>query len=169
MIALNIPCGRNRSFDLLSWKGFDCGEFARVREEAESQILWNEEVRISGFDIDEKQISLARKHARIAGVDGYIHLQRGDMRDFSSRFSHGIIISNPPYGERLSDRNGIEKLYRDYGKVAASLDEWCAYTLTSVDDFERLFGKKADKKRKIYNGKIECNFYSHLAPPPRKI
>lgn len=169
MIALNIPCGRNRSFDFLSWKGFDCGEFARIREDAESKILWNEEVRISGFDIDEKQISLARKHAKIAGVDGYIHFQRGDMRDFSSRFSHGIIISNPPYGERLSDRNAIEKLYRDYGKVVASLDEWCAYTLTSVDDFERLFGKKADKKRKIYNGKIECNFYSHLASPPRKI
>lgn len=99
MIALNIPCGRNGSFDFLSWKGFDCGEFARIREDAESKILWNEEVRISGFDIDEKQISLARKHAKIAGVDGYIHFQRGDMRDFSSRFSHGIIISNPPYGE----------------------------------------------------------------------
>lgn len=168
MIALNIPAGRNRTFDFLSWKGFDNGQFAAVREEAESNIQWDDEVRISGFDIDEKQIELARKHAKLAGVEKYIHLQRADMRNFSSRYSHGIIISNPPYGERLSDRKGIESLYRDYGKVVNGLDDWCAYTLTSVDDFERLFGKRADKKRKIYNGKIECNFYSYLASPPIK-
>ena len=90
------------------------------------------------------------------------------MADFASRFSHGVIISNPPYGERLSDRAGIETLYKKYGKMVRNLDDWCAYTLTSVDDFEKLFGKKADKKRKLYNGKLECNFYSHLAPPPKK-
>ena len=98
----------------------------------------------------------------------YIHFQKADMRDFSSRFAHGVIISNPPYGERLSDRKGIEILYRDYGKMVKSLDNWCAYTLTSVTDFERLFGKKADKKRKLYNGKLECNFYAHLGESPKK-
>lgn len=166
MIALNIPAGINRSFDFVDWKVFDKNIFGRVKEECVAGILRDEDVRISGFDIDEKQLALARKHAQLVGVDKYIHFQRADMRDFSSRFSHGVIISNPPYGERLSDRKEVEKLYRDYGKTVAKLDEWCAYTLTPVDDFERLFGKKADKKRKIYNGKIECCYYAHLASPP---
>lgn len=168
MIALNIPAGLNRSFDFQNWKRFDKKIFDRAAEEAKANIVTDADLRISGFDIDDKQLKLARKHAELAGVDKYTHFQRADMRDFSSRFSHGVIISNPPYGERLSDRKEVEKLYRDYGKKVASLDDWCAYTLTPVDDFERLFGKKADKKRKIYNGKIECCYYSHLAPPPKK-
>ena len=168
MIALNIPAGLNRSFDFQNWKCFDKKIFDRAAEEAKANIVTDADLRIGGFDIDDKQLKLARKHAELAGVDKYIHFQRADMRDFSSRFSHGVIISNPPYGERLSDRKEVEKLYRDYGKKVASLDDWCAYTLTPVDDFERLFGKKADKKRKIYNGKIECCYYSHLAPPPKK-
>lgn len=168
MIALNIPAGLNRSFDFQNWKRFDKKIFDRTAEEAKANIVTDADLRISGFDIDDKQLKLARKHAELAGVDKYIHFQRADMRDFSSRFSHGVIISNPPYGERLSDRKEVEKLYRDYGKKVALLDDWCAYTLTPVDDFERLFGKKADKKRKIYNGKIECCYYSHLAPPPKK-
>lgn len=163
MIALNIPAGLNRSFDFQNWKRFDKKIFDRAAEEAKANIVTDADLRISGFDIDDKQLKLARKHAELAGVDKYIHFQRADMRDFSSRFSHGVIISNPPYGERLSDRKEVEKLYRDYGKKVALLDDWCAYTLTPVDDFERLFGKKADKKRKIYNGKIECCYYSHLA------
>lgn len=168
MIALNIPAGLNRSFDFQNWKRFDKKIFDRAAEEAKANIVTDADLRISGFDIDDKQLKLARKHAELAGVDKYIHFQRADMRDFSSRFSRGVIISNPPYGERLSDRKEVEKLYRDYGKKVALLDDWCAYTLTPVDDFERLFGKKADKKRKIYNGKIECCYYSHLAPPPKK-
>ena len=168
MIALNIPAGLNRGFDFQNWKCFDKKIFDRAAEEAKANIVTDADLRIGGFDIDDKQLKLARKHAELAGVDKYIHFQRADMRDFSSRFSHGVIISNPPYGERLSNRKEVEKLYRDYGKKVASLDDWCAYTLTPVDDFERLFGKKADKKRKIYNGKIECCYYSHLAPPPKK-
>lgn len=165
--ALKIPSGINRDFDYLSWKGVNRDLFEKIKEKAISEIDTEREVRISGFDIDENQLKLARKHAEIAGVKDKIHFQKADMRDFSSRFSHGVIISNPPYGERLSERREIEKLYRDYGKMVKTLDEWCCYTLTSVDDFERLFGRKADKKRKIYNGKLECNFYSMLAAPPK--
>lgn len=168
LIALNIASGKNRDFDFIGWQTFDKAIYQRVKEEALDLETIEREVRISGFDIDENQLKLARKHAKLAGVEKYIHFQRADMRDFSSRFSHGIIISNPPYGERLCDRKEIEGLYRDYGKMVKSLDDWCAYTLTSVTDFERLFGKKADKKRKLYNGKLECNLFSHLAEPPKK-
>ncbi len=169
LIALNIPSGMNREFDFLGWSDKNREIFDKIKEDARGKIEYDKEVRISGFDIDEKQLSLARKHASLAGVAEKIHFQRKDMREFSSRFSHGVIISNPPYGERLSERREIEKLYRDYGKVVRSLDEWCCYTLTSVDDFERLFGRKADKKRKIYNGRLECNYYSMLASPPKNM
>lgn len=168
LIALNIASGKNRNFDFTEWKCFDKSIFDRVKAEAIASERLDSEIRISGFDVDENQLKLARRHAREAGVEKYIHFQRADMRDFSSRFSHGVIISNPPYGERLSDRREIEVLYRDYGKMVRSLDNWCAYTLTSVTDFERLFGKKADKKRKLYNGKLECNLFSHLSAPPQK-
>ena len=169
LIALNIPSGMSREFDFLGWSDKNRVIFDKIKEDARGKIEYDKEVRISGFDIDEKQLSLARKHASLAGVAEKIHFQRKDMREFSSRFSHGVIISNPPYGERLSERREIEKLYRDYGKVVRSLDEWCCYTLTSVDDFERLFGRKADKKRKIYNGRLECNYYSMLASPPKNM
>ena len=169
LIALNIPSGMNREFDFLGWSDKNREIFNKIKEDARGKIEYDKEVRISGFDIDEKQLTLARKHASLAGVAEKIHFQRRDMREFSSRFSHGVIISNPPYGERLSERREIEKLYRDYGKVVRSLDEWCCYTLTSVDDFERLFGRKAEKKRKIYNGRLECNYYSMLASPPKNM
>lgn len=168
LIACNIPSGMNRDFDYLYWKNVDRSVFDKIKEKTAMEIDLEKEVRISGFDIDENQIKLARKHAELAGVGKKIHFQRADMRDFSSRFSHGVIISNPPYGERLSERREIEKLYKDYGKMVKTLDEWCVYTLTSVDDFEHLFGRKADKKRKIYNGRLECAYYSMLAEPPKK-
>lgn len=168
LIALNIASGKNRNFDFTEWKCFDKSIFDRVKQEAIEKETLDREIHISGFDVDEKQLKLARKHAKEAGVEKYIHFQKADMRDFASRFSYGVIISNPPYGERLADRKEIEILYRDYGKMIKSLDNWSAYTLTSVTDFERLFGKKADKKRKLYNGKLECNLFSHLSSPPPK-
>jgi len=168
MKALQIPPGINRDFDFLHWKKFDSLPFESIKKQAISNVK-QLPIRLSAFDIDENQLKLARKHAKLAGVADYIHFQRCDMREFSSTKKYGVIVSNPPYGERLSDRPEIEKLMRDYGKVYKSLDDWCAYTLTPVTDFERLFGKKADKKRKLYNGPIECNLYCMLgsAPPKR--
>ena len=86
-----------------------------------------------------------------------------DMADFNSDLKRGVVISNPPYGERLSERADIERLYSLLGKVARRNSDWCFYTLTPVTDFERLFGRKADKKRKVYNGRIECFYYTHLS------
>ena len=168
MIAMNIPSGINRNFDFTEWKTFDFSCFDGIREDARSAIKRSEDLKITGFDIDEDQIRLARKHARLAGVADCIHLQRGDMRDFSTKNKFGVIISNPPYGERLSERNAVKSLYSDFGKVFARYPDWSCYALTSVLDFEKQFGRKADKKRKIYNGKLECNYYSFLGDKPRK-
>ncbi|MBO4323306.1 MAG: class I SAM-dependent RNA methyltransferase [Clostridia bacterium] len=169
LIAKNIPAGLNREFDFEKWKTGYKSIIDALKDKASGEIDYDREVKISGFDIDERQLTLARKHARLAGVDKYIHFQRADVKDFSSSKEYGVIISNPPYGERLSDRREIEKIYRSYGKAFSSLKNWSAYTITPVTDFERLFGLRADKKRKLYNGKIECTYYSMLGnPPPKK-
>ena len=86
----------------------------------------------------------------------------------SSRYQYGVIITNPPYGERLMKENELRVLYKDFGKVFRSLNEWSAYVITSYPDFERCFGRKADKTRKLYNSELECVLYRYLgARPPR--
>ncbi|MFA7664441.1 MAG: class I SAM-dependent RNA methyltransferase [Clostridia bacterium] len=137
-----------------------------IRDEAKGRIKENQ-LRIFGYDIDPKAVGLAVKHAESAGVSKYIHFQKADMRSFSSRFAHGIIITNPPYGERLNDVD-IASLYRDFFKMYTSLDSWSAYVLSSFRDTEKSFGKRADKIRKLYNSEIECNLFQYFGPPPKK-
>ena len=168
LYALNVPSGINRDFDFLYWKKFDSSAFDEVKKDALAAVR-TIDFRVSAFDIDENQLKLARKHAELAGVADHIHFQRADMRDFSSQKKYGVIISNPPYGERLSDVKEVETLLKDYGKMISSLNDWSAYTLTPAKNFERLIGKKADKKRKLFNGSIECCLYANLGnPPPKK-
>lgn len=168
LIAKNIAPGLYRDFDFLHYKKFDLSFWEDMKKDAINAIDNKTELKIYAFDIEESQIRLARKHAEKAGVLDVIHFQRGDMREFSSKLKGGVIITNPPYGERLLDRKTIVSLYRDYGEVFNKLNNWSAYTLTSVSDFERLFRKKANKKRKIYNGKIECNYFAVLGEKPEK-
>lgn len=168
LIAKNIAPGLYRDFDFLHYKKFDLSFWEKMRNDAINSIDNETELKIYAFDIEESQIRLARKHAEKAGVLDAIHFQRADMREFSSKLKDGVIITNPPYGERLLDRKTIVSLYRDYGEVYSKLNNWSAYTLTSVTDFERLFRKKANKKRKIYNGKLECNYFSVLGEKPEK-
>ncbi len=167
LIALNIAPGQHRSFSFEKWANAPQLR-EQVNEEAKDLETLDKELRISGFDIDPAQVKLALKHAENAGVKDKIHIQAQDMRKLSSRFSHGVIITNPPYGERLLQEAELKELYRDFGKVFSSLDEWCAYVITSYKGFEKYFGKKADKTRKLYNSELECNLYQYLGKPPRK-
>ena len=167
LIALNIAPGLHRSFSFENWSNIPQLR-DKVNKEAKDLETLDKEVRISGFDIDPSQIKLALKHAENAGVKDKIHLQVQDMRKLSSRFSHGVIITNPPYGERLLKEAELKELYKDFRKVYDSLDEWCAYVITSYKGFEKCFGKKADKTRKLYNSELECNLYQYLGKPPRK-
>lgn len=167
LIGLDIAPGMNRNFA--------CEQFAnapkvreKVQEEALQCIKRDRQLRISGFDINKDAIKLAFKHAERAGVKDNIHFQVQDMRDLSSKYAHGVIITNPPYGERLMKEDELKALYRDFGKVTAKLDEWCVYTITSYRAFEKYFGRRADKVRKLYNSELECNFYQYLASPPPK-
>lgn len=167
LIGLDIAPGMNRNFA--------CEQFVnapkvreKVQEEALQRIKRDRQLHISGFDINKDAIKLAFKHAERAGVKDNIHFQVQDMRDLSSKYAHGVIITNPPYGERLMKEDELKALYRDFGKVTAKLDEWCVYAITSYRAFEKYFGRRADKVRKLYNSELECNFYQYLASPPPK-
>jgi len=163
-IALKIP-NTKRDFDFLHWNCFDMQIFEDVKTEAESNILTDTNLKVYGYDIDIEQIKLAKFHAKKAGVSAYIEFINKDMREFTSNKTRGVIISNPPYGERLCTRKQIISIYRAFGKVFSSLNDWSCFAITSVTDFENLFGKKC-KKRKLYNGKLEVTYFSYLAPKP---
>jgi len=163
----NIASGMNRNFA--------CESFAKapnvradVQQEAEQLITRDRQLHISGFDINPDAIRLALKHAERAGVKDCIHLQTADMRELSSKKQYGIIITNPPYGERLMEKREAEALYREFGEVCKAMPDWCVYAITSNNAFEKYFGKKADKVRKLYNSQLECNFYQYLAPLPKR-
>lgn len=167
LIGLNIAPGMNRNFACESFQNAPCVR-GIVQDEAMQLISRDKTLHISGFDINPSAIKLAQKHAQRAGLSDKIHLQVGDMRDVSSRFSHGVIVTNPPYGERLMDESELKELYRDFGVMTTRLDEWCVYAITSFKGFEKYYGKRADKIRKLYNSELECNFYQYLASPPPK-
>lgn len=167
MIGLNIAPGMNRNFAIETFSNSP-----KIREkiqlEAEEKIIRDKKLHISGFDIDKDAIALAIKHAKKANVLDSIHLQVQDMRDVKSSLPYGVIITNPPYGERMMSENEVKDLYKDFGKMSSSLDNWCVYTITSFRAFEKYFGKKADKTRKLYNSELECFYYQYLAEKPRK-
>jgi len=168
LIGKNIAPGLNRGFAAENWPRIPGKLWQIAREEARDLIYRDQELRIQGSDIDEEAMSLARYHAKRAGVEEYLHLQRLPVADVRSRYKYGFIICNPPYGERLGETREVEKLYRQMGQVFSSLDTWSYYVLTSHPEFEKLFGRKADKKRKLYNGRIMCNYYQFFGPPPPK-
>jgi putative N6-adenine-specific DNA methylase len=166
LIAGNIAPGAKRSFSAEAWGQTPAGLWAKAREEAADRVKKVQGLRIQGSDIDEEAISLARYHANQAGVAQDIHLQRMPVSGVSSRYKYGFIICNPPYGERLGEMPEVEKLYRELGGTFKSLDTWSFYVITSHPGFEKLVGRKADKKRKLYNGRIQCNYYQFFGPPP---
>ena len=125
-------------------------------------------LRISGFDIDQNCISIAMHHARRAGVDRYIHFQRQDVRELSSRYKHGVIITNPPYGERLLTDKQVHALYKEVGRVYRSLEEWSMYLLTAYPYTEEAIGIGAVKKQTLYNSEMRCTLYKYLGAPPKR-
>ena len=109
---------------------------------------------------------MARENARKAGVEKYIEFKILDMKKFESREEYGIIISNPPYGDRLSNKAEVKKIYSDFAQNFKNLKNWSCYLLTDSKDVEKIFGRPADKKRKLYNAKLECVYYSFLGKKP---
>lgn len=168
MIALDIAPGMNRGFAAERWQNFDYDAFERARDEAKQRVRTDLNLNIYGSDINPKAIELAMRHAEEAGVDEYIRLKQMNVADLSSKEKYGFIVTNPPYGERLGESREAEELYRVMGKAFSALDTWSFYVITSNPYFEKNFGRKADKRRKLYNGKLECQYYQYFGPKPPK-
>ena len=170
MMAANIAPGMNRSFTAEKWTNLIPKKlWYDTVDEASDLIREPEETDIQGYDADEDVIRIARRNAAEAGVENMIHFQRRDVRDLSHPKKYGFIITNPPYGERLEDKKDLPELYRAFGEGFRRLETWSAYMITSYEDAERYFGRKADKNRKIYNGMLKTYFYQFQGPkPPRK-
>lgn len=166
--ALEIAPGLNRNFDFEKWKIFDAKLLALAKEEARDKQKKNRKIIVYGSDINPQAISIAKYHAKQAGVGDSIRFSVADMRKFQTTEKYGVLLSNPPYGERLSDTKSVQTLMRDFGKVFRSLPDWSGYILTSLPEFERYFGKTADKRKKLFNANLPCGFYSYLGAKPPK-
>ncbi len=169
MMAANIAPGMNRSFTAEGWTNLIPRKlWYDTVEEAQELIEDDIVVDIQGYDIDPEVIKAARKNAEDAGVAHLIHFQQRAVSELRHPKKYGFIITNPPYGERLEEKAALPKLYRELGESYQKLDSWSAYMITSYEDAERYFGKKADKNRKIYNGMIKTYFYQFMGPKPPK-
>lgn len=162
MMAKNIAPGLSRTFASETWRGDFKTLYKEIREKALHQIN-DSQFRLLGSDIDKRAVNIANENAKLAKVDELIAFQKLDIADFSSSKKYGSIITNPPYGERLSTKREVEKLYATMGKTFAKLDSWSYFVLTGHLDFERHFGKKATKNRKLYNGNILTYLYQFYA------
>lgn len=167
MKALHIAPGKNRDFDFSAWSCTPKTALALAKEEAETQMLRSVKPCIFASDINPEAISIAKYHAKRAGVEKYIRFSVADARAFTSEVPYGVLLSNPPYGERLSDTKQVQTLMRELGKTFRSLPEWSAYILTSLEGFERWFGKTADKKKKLFNANLPCGLYAYFGKPPK--
>lgn len=167
MIAAGMAPGENRHF------AFERFEFAPpvlrdVLEEARAGHVPSPKADIVASDISADAIKMAGLHAKKAGVDGLIRFSVADAADFVSDRSHGVLFANPPYGERLMGRRELEEMCRGFGRAFSALDEWSAFVITSMRSFEKYFGRKADKKRTLYNSEIECSLLRFPGAPPAK-
>ena len=167
MMAANIAPGMNRSFIAENWRHIvDRKDWYRAADEAESRINMGVETDIQGYDIDNDMVSIARTNAKMAGVEQLIHFQRRDVEQLSHPKKYGFIITNPPYGERLEDKNNLSKLYGVIGERYRMLDSWSMYLITAYEQAEQAIGRKANKNRKIYNGMMKTYFYQFQGPKP---
>ena len=170
LMAANIAPGLNRTFIAEAWSNlYPDNTWQGVRDEARELIDTDIETDIQGYDIDSDVIKIAFNNAKIAGVDSLIHFQQRDVAKLSHSKKYGFIITNPPYGERLMDKDELGDLYSTLGEAYRRLDEWSMYVITSFEDANRYIGRKADKNRKIYNGMIKTYYYQYLgAKPPKR-
>ena len=175
MMAASIAPGMERDFTATAWQGLigrrcwmDAYDEARDRAWAVDRAGLSESVDIQGYDIDEEAVRFARQNAELAGVSDLIHFQRRDIRELSHQKPYGFIITNPPYGERIGEREELPELYRILGERYRGLRDWSMYLITAYEDAQRYIGRSADKNRKIYSGMMKTYFYSYLGGKPPK-
>jgi len=166
MIGRGMAPGLNRAFDAESWSFLPADIWNVARDEATSRIQQALPVTIFASDVSDEALSLARRHAERAGVGRDIHFQKRAFAELSSKAEYGCTISNPPYGRRLGEDEGVERLYRSIPEVLRRFPTWSHHVLTARLDLEQLVGQPATRRRKLFNAQIECTYYSFLGPRP---
>ena len=166
MIAKNKAPGAYRRFSAEAFAWMDPKLWGEVRTEAKDREFHGN-YRILGSDNDPKCVSLAMANARKAGLGDLIDFRDGDATKLSLPCDEGILICNPPYGQRMMEQQSAQRLYAALGRHLKFADGWKKYVITSEPEFEHYFGKRCDKKRKLYNGMIQCNYYMYLAASRR--
>lgn len=159
MIGQNIAPGYNREFDAEHWKFIKPAVWDKVREEADAQADYDQELTILGTDIDHRMIEIAKSNALEAGFADIIEFKQMQATDFTTRLENGVIVSNPPYGERIGEVEEIERTISQFGYVMEKYPSWSVYLLSSMENLETVYGKKATKKRKLFNGFIRTDYY----------
>lgn len=169
MIAKNIAPGMNRSFLAENWTNLiPKKEWYEVGQEARDLVEDDAETVIQGYDVDAEVLKMARANAELAGVEKQIHFQQRDILNFRSPKKYGFVITNPPYGERLSSRDEMSALYRTIGNIIDENETWSFFLLSGFEDAQRAIGKKAAKNRKIYNGMMKTYLYQYMGLKPPK-
>jgi 23S rRNA (guanine2445-N2)-methyltransferase / 23S rRNA (guanine2069-N7)-methyltransferase len=166
LIARRIAPGIRRSFAAELWPGLDSRSWEQAREEARDLVLPNSPSHILGTDIDGRALNMARQHAESAGVAQHIHFQRRSFSELSSKRQYGCVVCNPPYGHRVGTQDEVDALYADMPLILRRLPTWSHFVLTSHPQFENVVGQPADRRRKLYNGRIECQYYQFHGPRP---
>ena len=159
MIGQNIAPGYNREFISEEWPWMKAQIWDSVRDEADSTANYDQPLEIIGSDIDHRMVSIAQENALEAGFADIITFKQMQARDFTTSLTDGVMIGNPPYGERIGDVEIVEQVIRDLGQVMKNYPTWSVYMLSSMKNFEELYGRQSTKKRKLFNGFIETNYY----------
>ncbi len=159
MIAQNIAPGLKRSYAAESWWFFDEGVWTRARQDA-ADARTNQKIDVRGCDIDERSIDLCKKHAKKAGV--FCDWSVQDIKDFSVTEQSGVIVCNPPYGERLMEKNDVKAIYKTMRRVFSPHPGWSVNVISGMREFEQVYGKRADKRRKLTNGGMPCTLYQYF-------
>ena len=169
LIGHNIAPGFNRDFACEAWDWFDAAVFDKVRSAADEAADYDIELDIAGSDINGRMIEIAQANAEEIGLGDSIQFKQQAVKDFKTEKEYGVIVANPPYGERLGEEEQVRVLYREMGEVFRPLKTWSKYILTSDLAFEEFYGAKATKKRKLYNGAIRTDLFQYWGErPPRK-
>lgn len=170
LIGQNIAPGFNRGFVSENWNWIPAKVWEEVRAEAEDVAQYDQPLDIQGSDIDHRMIKIAQDNAFEAGLGDLVHFKQMQVSDITTNKEYGVLIGNPPYGERLGEKKAVEEMYKQMGQAFSKLDTWSIYILTSNEEFEQFYGRPATKKRKLYNGSIRTDLYQFWGKkPPRQI
>lgn len=165
LIGQNIAPGFNRNFICEKWDWVPDTVSEKLRDEADAQANYDAKLDITGYDIDQNMINISKRNALEAGLGDLISFKQMAVKDFKTDKLNGVIVANPPYGQRLSDQESVRKLYREMGVVYKPLKTWSKYILTSDLEFERFYGGQATKKRKLYNGALRTDYFQYWGKP----